>query len=187
MDARIGHNGGPPLDPAVTWRRHAWAVARKQLWKPAPIEVVRRQIRRAQALGLDYRRYSLFTLGTGRDLGAFLVTGPALGGAQPAAPAVAKLRAVERCELILLDEAAEALAERLRAAGLTLAGAARPPRLGASFTETREALIAPLRARRLPPDAVLLIGDEAGQKSWAEAGRLAGFLPAAAYFADAGT
>jgi hypothetical protein len=181
---RLGHNGGPPLDPAVTWRRHAWGVARKQLWKPAPIEVVRRQIRRAQALGLDYRQYSLITLASGRDLGAFLVTGRALGSPVPAAPRVARLATLERCEVLLMDEAAERLALRLRAAGLTLAAVAAPPPPGASFTAARAAVRAALDGRRLPSDAVLLIGEGPEQKAWAEAARLAGFIPAASYFGE---
>jgi hypothetical protein len=183
---RLGHNGGPPLDPAVTWRRHAWGVARKQLMKPAPLEVVRRQIRRAQALGLDYRRYSLIVLASGRDLGAFLVTGRAVGAPAPAAPRVAKLAGVERCEILLMDERAAALAERLAAAGLFPAAVAAPPAPGASFVAARAAIRAALDGRRLPSDAVLMIGEGAEQEAWAEAARLAGFVASSTYFAERG-
>lgn len=179
----IGHNKGPDLEPGFAWRRHAWSEARAQLWKPAPIEVIRRQLRRAKALGLDHRTYSSIVLGSGRDLSALVVTGRAVGA--PSAPRVARLRAVERCEMILLAPETEALARRLLDAGLTLAGAAPAPRPGASVTEARAAVRAALDGRRLPSDAVLMIGEGATEKGWAEAARLARFVAASRYFEEA--
>ena len=60
-----GHNQGPPLDPMQSWRRHCWRAARKQLFRPLPLETVRRRVKRAAALGLAYRRYELLVLGGG--------------------------------------------------------------------------------------------------------------------------
>ena len=64
---RLGHNQGPPLDPMRSWRRHCWKAARKALFRPLPLEVVRRRVARAARLGLAYRRYELLVLG-GVDL-----------------------------------------------------------------------------------------------------------------------
>ena len=50
----IGHNQGPPLDAAVSWRRHVWKKARKDLLPKLPLEVIRRRVRRAAELGLEY-------------------------------------------------------------------------------------------------------------------------------------
>ncbi|MFN3615330.1 MAG: hypothetical protein ACK4WC_12345, partial [Rubrimonas sp.] len=85
----IGHNS-LNRDPDHGFRRHAWTRARAALVKPAAIEVVRRQVRRAQALGLDYKRYSTIVLATGRDIAALIVTDRAVG-ATAAAPRVARL------------------------------------------------------------------------------------------------
>lgn len=44
-----------------------------------PIEVVRLQVNRAKALGLDYRAYAGVRATTGRDLVAFLYSSNGLG------------------------------------------------------------------------------------------------------------
>ncbi|MGF1552163.1 MAG: hypothetical protein ACFBWO_06645 [Paracoccaceae bacterium] len=51
---RIGHNGGPPLDPGRSFRAYAWKRARAELVPRLPLEIVRRRVRRARELGLDY-------------------------------------------------------------------------------------------------------------------------------------
>lgn len=177
--AGIGHNAGPPIDPGQSWRRFAWAKARAELWRPAPLEVIRRQLRRAKALGLDHRQYSSIVLGSGRDPRAFVVTERAVCGL--AAPRIAKLRAVEDCAITLLGQAR--LAELMRDAGVALAEWGPPPPPRAGQAQARAALRAVLDGRRIPGDAVVLIGVGATEKGWAEAARLAKFLPAADYFA----
>lgn len=175
----IGHNSRNP-DPDYGFRRHAWTRARAALVKPAAIEVVRRQIRRAQALGLDYKRYSTIILATGRDITALIVTDRALGPA----PRIARLAAVQGCALMLMAPDAERLAQRLAQQGLTLAETAAPPPPGARDPQARAVLRDLLNRRLLPSDAVALIGEGAAQKGWAEAARLAAFIPASRYFAE---
>lgn len=65
--AGIGHNEGPPLVESpghlFVWRR-----ACKEAWKSPPVEVVRRRLKRARALGMTYRQYTLEILERGRYL-----------------------------------------------------------------------------------------------------------------------
>jgi hypothetical protein len=65
--ARIGHNEGPPLVESQ-WHLAAWRLAHKKAWENPPIEVVRRRLKRAQALGMSYREYTLEILERGRYL-----------------------------------------------------------------------------------------------------------------------
>lgn len=62
--ARVGHNGGPPLDPeppdpGVSWRRWCWKRAVKRAWKTPPREIALRRLARAEELGMTYREYAL--------------------------------------------------------------------------------------------------------------------------------
>ena len=75
----IGHNQGPPIEAAVSWRRFAWKKARAKLVPKLPLEIVRRRVRRAAELGLEYPQYASILLGTGRDIVGFLYTCDALG------------------------------------------------------------------------------------------------------------
>ncbi|WP_227010098.1 hypothetical protein [Pelagibius marinus] len=63
----IGHNEGPPLVESQ-WHLAAWRMAHKKAWDNPPIEVVRRRLKRAQALGMSYREYTLEILERGRYL-----------------------------------------------------------------------------------------------------------------------
>ncbi len=68
---------------------------------------------------------------------------------------------------------------------MPLAGAApAPPALG-TWGDSRRAIHAALAPLKLPGDAVLLVGEGRLQQDWAEAGRLAGFLPGDRFFAPA--
>jgi len=64
----IGHNGGPPLDPGVDWRRFCWKRAHKRAWKTPPREIAFARLARAQALGLSYREYAAVLLDKGVHL-----------------------------------------------------------------------------------------------------------------------
>jgi hypothetical protein len=64
---RIGHNGGPPLDPNESWRGFVWRKARKRAWQ-APREVALSRLARAEALGMSYREYTLEILERGKYL-----------------------------------------------------------------------------------------------------------------------
>lgn len=61
----IGHNLGPPL--AGWGALHHWRQARREAWA-APVEVVRRRLRGAEAAGLTYREYTLEIIERGRWL-----------------------------------------------------------------------------------------------------------------------
>jgi hypothetical protein len=69
--ARIGHNGGPPLeeeDPGtLSWRHWCWKRASKKAWS-APREVALRRLARAEELGMTYREYTLEILERGKYL-----------------------------------------------------------------------------------------------------------------------
>jgi hypothetical protein len=71
-EAKIGDNGGPPLqdeeDPgALSWRAYCWNKASKRAWK-APPEVALRRLARAEELGITYREYTLEILERGKYL-----------------------------------------------------------------------------------------------------------------------
>jgi len=70
MDARIGHNGGPPLDEDDPGggRLYLWRKAHKRAWKTPPREIALRRLARAEELGMSYREYALEVLERGRLL-----------------------------------------------------------------------------------------------------------------------
>ena len=68
--ALLGHNGGPPLGPAVadphaSWRLWCWKRAVKRAWKTPPREIMLRRLARAEAVGMTYREYTLEILERG--------------------------------------------------------------------------------------------------------------------------
>lgn len=72
-----GHNGGPPLDDSTrpwgdkgigTW--FEWSAAHDAVWKNVPYDIAVMRARRAKALGLTYREYTLEILERGRYLNA---------------------------------------------------------------------------------------------------------------------
>lgn len=188
----IGHNQGPPLDGGFSWRRHVWTKARKQLMPRLPLEVVRRRVRRATELGLQYPAYASILLGTGRDIVGFLFTCDALGlrlerGIDLPETVADKLHALERCDRLLgvpKDASPELLSQRLAAMHrIDFSGTAVMPVDDCPLPEGRAALQAALKPLKLPPDAVVMIGTRAQERAWADAARLAQFMPADRYFA----
>jgi hypothetical protein len=184
----LGHNNGPPLDPGRSWRAHCWKAARKGLTPHLPIEIIRRRVARAKALGLAYPDYAAILLGTGRDVTAFLFTSEAIGlrllkETRLAAAAARKLPAVAADRLLLAEGEPEAIRAALAAQGVAFLAAGMAPRPRAAGAEGRTAIRALLDPLRLPGDAVVMVGARADERGWAEAARLAGFLAAPAYFA----
>ncbi|MEO1468756.1 MAG: hypothetical protein AAFV86_06860 [Pseudomonadota bacterium] len=192
--AGIGHNQGPPLDPGRSGRAYAWRQARAQLMPRLPLEIVRRRVRRARELGLDYPAYASILLGSGRDIVAFLFTGPALasrlargqtpeGIAQARARRIAAIAAITGAERRLLADGPAAPAGG-GAPLFTLV--APPPAPDAGWQAARTAIAAALApvppGRALPADGVVMIGASAEERAWADAAALAKFLPADAYF-----
>jgi hypothetical protein len=71
---RIGHNGGPPLDPdgpewgdGNPYRYFRWKAAHKAAWKQ-PREIALKRLARAERIGLSYEEYTLEIL----ERGAYL-------------------------------------------------------------------------------------------------------------------
>ena len=186
----IGHNQGPPLDPDRSWRAHCWRAARRRLAPRLPLEIVRRRVARAKALGLEYPQYASILLGTGRDVVAFLFTSDALGlrlerQLRIDTAARAKVARLQQSERLLFcrsgDEPALALAMLDASAQLPFLAAGRSPVAPATVPAGRTAIRGVLDPLRLPGDAVVMIGTERDERVWAEAARLAKFLPATAY------
>jgi len=73
-DRRLGHNGGPPLEPEETdpatagWRGYCWRKAYRSAWKTPPREIALRRLERAEALGMGYREYAIEIKERGRHL-----------------------------------------------------------------------------------------------------------------------
>ena len=180
--AGIGHNRGPQTEGAG-WRGHCWRQARAALLPVLPVEVVRLRVRRAQALGLDYKTYAGVRATTGRDLVAFLFSSNGLGvfrdgAALPAGRAERLARLDLRCDLGAgpgLD--ALALAGRIGATS-----AIHLPAFGESWGAMRDCMKGWLRAEGLPGDGVLLIGETDHERELCGAGGLAGFLTGMRYF-----
>lgn len=188
----IGHNQGPPLDASFTWRRHVWTKARKDLVPRLPLEVVRRRVRRAAELGLEYPQYASILLGTGRDIVGFLFTCDALGlhlqrtGTLPD-PVARKLDGLNRCDRLVgaaapidPDELRRALAEARFREVIAL------PREGTASNAGRDAILAGLKPLALPRDGVVMVGTAPHERKWAEAAQMAKFLPAAQFFPTVG-
>lgn len=179
---RIGHNGGPSMEPGASWRRHCWTAARAALLPVLPVEVVRTRVKRAAALGLDYRTYAGVRAASGHDLVAFLFSSNALRVSvlRPAMPddRAAKLASVQAGRLGLA--VAPLGAAGMAAANPVLEGCFAAPHALARWGEVRATLREALG--KLPPDQVLLVGDYGLEAEWCAAGRLAGYLPAELYF-----
>lgn len=182
----IGHNEGPPLDPGQSFRRYAWQKARAELMPKLPLEILRRRVARARQLGLAYPQYASILLGTGRDIVGFLFTCDALGlrlsrtVALPDATAakLAEISGVER--LLLAEDNPIRLAGLLAAHGF--AHVARAPRAACTWPEGRATIRSALAPMKLAPDTVVMVGTRAAERTWADAARLAKFLPAEQFF-----
>jgi hypothetical protein len=189
----LGHNQGPPLDPMQSWRRHCWKAAKKQLFRPLPLETVRRRVARAAALGLAYRRYELLVLGGG-EIEALLVDGETLVVRAPYASlgpdpaAIAKLAGVRACRRLMLAGPAgpeEVWSWKHTAAALFETAIRVPsarPLMAPPVKADRVALAEGLRRLPVPAGSVALIGEGAHGPAWVAASRLAGFVSAGEYF-----
>jgi hypothetical protein len=147
-----------------------------------PIEVVRLRVKRAQALGLEYRTYASVRAATGHDVVAFLFSSNALR-VSVLRPTIPLDRAVKLAD-VQCGRLALAIAPltpgMVEAANPVLDGAHPAPYALAGFGEMRDRVRAALG--KVPSDQVILIGDLALERDWCAAGRLAGYLPAERYF-----
>jgi hypothetical protein len=181
--SEIGHNRGPSLDGGISWRRHCWVSARERLLPVLPIEVVRLRVKRAKALGLDYKTYAGVRAATGHDVVAFLFSSNALRVSvlKPAMPdAWAQKLAEVQCGRLALA-VAPLTPGMVEAANPVVLDAAYPaPYALAGFGEMRDRVRAALG--KVPSDQVILVGGLGLERDWCAAGRLAGYLPAERYF-----
>lgn len=184
----IGHNRGPSIEPGGTWRTHCWTRARADLMPRLPIEVVRLRVKRAAEIGLDYKTYAGFRATTGHDIVAFLFSTNALRLLRQdqrleAARAV-KLAAAKAALALAVQpplDPARLLAD-LEQQQIAINHADRAPKSTLSWGETRCALLDLMKPLRQPADRVLMIGDTGLERGWAEAARMAGYLPSERYF-----
>jgi len=181
----IGHNNGPSMDRGTSWRKHCWSRARAGLLPVLPIEVLRTRVRRAQALGLDYKTYAGIRAASGHDVIAFLFSSNALRLMDPLQglpdaehARLSRLEHVGRVGLARVPLSPDGLLAQARGA---LDHAAFAPAPWARWADARAALKAAHQG--WPGDGVVLVGAGPDEPAWAEAARLAAFLPAARFFA----
>ncbi|MBM7068465.1 hypothetical protein [Actibacterium sp. 188UL27-1] len=185
--AGIGHNQGPTMERGASWRRHCWRTARAELLPQMPLNVIRRRVKRARELGLDYKTYASFRAATGRDIVALLFSSNALRVIRPGdvvpetrhAHLIAT-RGVEHRVIAQPPLDPDTLVARLAGQGIDVTAVVKAPGFQANFPTVRAAMD---RVRgTVPGDAVLLIGDTAIERGWCAAGKLAGFVPSERYF-----
>lgn len=181
----IGHNNGPTLEKGRAWRRYAWTKARAELLPTLPLEVVRLRVKRARALGIDYKAYASIRAASGHDVVALLFSSNALrvGPGVVAVPAgrADRIAALQACGRLAILHAPTAPGDFLQANAVF--DAAGPAPLFTDTWATMRAAVQRLTADRgLPGDRVVLIGETAFEREWSRAGRLAGFIPGDRYF-----
>lgn len=182
--AGIGHNSGRVDEPGQSWRKHVWKKARKDLMPTLPIEVVRLRVRRAAELGLPYKTYAGIRASTGHDLIGFLFSSNALqvlreGQAVPAAHAQTLL-ALRRTDRAGIAHAPVTPAHLLTCTGLDRAHPA--PRFTDSWSQMRDQIRMIATMGGHPADQFVMIGETDFEREWAEAAKMAGFLPSEAFF-----
>lgn len=192
---RLGHNQGPPLQPVTSYHLHGWRKAHRKAWKSPPIEIVRRRVRRAGELGLDYRRYTSILLDRGctpealtfESAGALMATANGAvsldrtGLILPHAGVVEKLSTLERCRVFVVgrESGAAAAVEQLNALCGNVITAFRQ----CLDAERAETILELLRGHRIAPSACVLIGAGAAARMWKPTATLGAFVPATRYFA----
>lgn len=66
-----GHNNGPSMATGVRFRKLCWGKVREALLPKLPIEVIRRRLKRAKELGLDYKSYASIRATSDHDVVEF--------------------------------------------------------------------------------------------------------------------
>jgi hypothetical protein len=182
-----GHNNGPALEPGKGWHRHCWSQARKDLLPTLPIEIVRLRVRRAAEIGLDYRTYASIRATSGHDVIALLFSTNALrlltqnAALPPDRRAV--LSAITNTGRGVLAQSPLTPRDVLAQCATLIDHATPAPRPFDPWSQIRHGVLAGLKARNWPADQVLMIGDTAFEAEWAQAARMAGYLPAERFFA----
>lgn len=165
------------------WRRYAWKRARAELLPKMPIEVVRRRVKRARELGLDYKAYAGIRAATGRDVIALLFSDNALrllANARLPSDRAAQLCALKDAKLLALVHPPH-VPSHVGALNTVLTAVDCAPGITAGWPKVR-ARVLELKGS-LPADGVVVIGETWLERDWCEAARLAGYLEAERYFA----
>ncbi|MEQ9125927.1 MAG: hypothetical protein RIM80_25570, partial [Alphaproteobacteria bacterium] len=151
----IGHNLPPKL---ATWTEFCWAKAQAEAWKTPPIEVVRRRVAAATALGLSYRDYTSVLLDRGAYVRAVVFAGRGVLTARTDptrlnAAATTKLGRIQREKAfaIALNPSAE---EAASLDGLGLGGW----RAAAGGRDVPTAIRTLLDEKGVKPDAAVMVG-----------------------------
>lgn len=179
----IGHNSGRVDEPGKAWRTHVWRKARQELMPKLPIEVIRRRVKRAKELGLPYKTYAGLRASSGDDLIGFMFSSNALDVLKPrdAVPATktGKLDALVRAKTIAVTHAPVTSEQVCPPADFASAA----PRPLAPWATTRETLSGAFAQAGVPSSRVVLVADLSIEREWVGAGRMAGSLPVAEFFA----
>ncbi len=184
----IGHNRGPSMAVGTGWQKHCWSKARADLMPKLPIEVIRMRLRRAQELGLDYKAYASVRATSGHDIIALLFSSNALRAARDGAvpqERADKLLSIASCEklgVVAAPLAPETMAARLSDVGVKFDHVIAAPTLMDSHAATRDRLLSATKARKLPKDRVLVIGDTTLEAQWSSIAQMAGYISANQYF-----
>ena len=192
MTPKIGHNNGPTMEPGYGFRLHAWRQSRRELLPHLPIEVVRGQLRRAKALGLDYRTYATVSATSGHDIVAFLFSSNALRLQRSAQDLpqdrAAKLRETAAAAQLVAAhrpiEPVQLAADMQAQHGIDLRAVCRAPLFTDSWSQTRDRLKGLLVNHKLTPAGVVLVGETSLERDWTAAGNFAAFLSAERYFSE---
>ena len=155
--------------------------------KAIPLMVVRMHVARARQLGLDYPTYAAVRKASGRDIMGLLFSSNALRVVRADAPQMP----VARADLLETVKAARKLAlvhaplqsDVVQQANPVLDAVGMAPKFTDSWAEMRDHLGGFIADQRIARDQVLIIGDTALERDWCAAGRAAGYLEAARYFA----
>ncbi|SFR43545.1 hypothetical protein SAMN04488005_1921 [Yoonia tamlensis] len=185
--AGIGHNSGRVIEPGHTWRKHVWTKARKKLMPTLPVEVIRMRVRRAAELGLPYKTYAGIRASSGDDLIGFMFSNNALrvlrAGQAMAADRKRKLDQLIGAQRIALAHA-PAMVKHLQALP-QIDRAFRAPQFTDSWSSVRDQFRAMTADAKTPASRLVLVGDTAFEREWVETGKMAGYVPADVYFAQA--
>ena len=183
----IGHNSGLAMEPGFAWRKHVWTKARKSLMPVLPVEVVRLRVKRATELGLPYKTYAGIRASTGHDLIGFMFSSNALqilrDRQQMPAPVAEKLAGLSNTRRTAIVHRPVSPSQVAAMPAIDAAFAA--PGFSDSWSHMRDRIKNIIAADRNAADRLLMIGDTAFEREWAEAGRMAGYLPAEAFFFQA--
>jgi len=182
----IGHNSGQVIEAGHSWRKHVWTKARAELLPKLPIEVIRLRVNRAAELGLPYKTYAGIRASTGHDLIGFLFSSNALQVLRDRQPMpqmrLDKLATIRNARRTAVAHRPVSPAYLAQIDVLDRAFAA--PAFADSWADMRDKIGHIITVAGGPADRLLMVGDTAFEREWAEAGRMAGYVRAEDYFGD---